>query len=238
MADKPNKLTEKFIFLGEGAADNALLHKLCEKRGLPAFDYPFPDNLRDKKGKTIGGKDRFGEMLLDLEPVISQQRRPRGILIAVDCGDDWEKSFKHVAEQVVGTEFYPRPQRPLEPVSANTEQFPHLPSLVIVMVPGVGRTGGMETLCVEVSRDKHPETAACLEGYLACLKDKSVGISGWGAEKQGKAEMQCLIATTHQDDPNKSGRFAIAAGLIDCSHAAFNTLADDLRAAVKALSGG
>ena len=231
------RLKADYVFLGEGAADNALLHKLCEKRGLPAFDYPFPDNLR-KNGKTIGGKDRFDEMLLHIAPFYKSKMPTRGILIAADCGDDWRRSFGDVAKQVGRTKFYPRPQRPLEPVSANTEQFPHLPSLVIVMVPGVGRTGGMETLCVEVSRDKHPETAACLEGYLACLKDKSVGISGWGAEKQGKAEMQCLIATTHQDDPNKSGRFAIAAGLIDCSHAAFNTLADDLRAAVKALSGG
>ena len=237
MADKPNKLTEKFIFLGEGPADNALLHKLCEKRGLPAFDYPFPDNLR-KNGKTIGGKDRFDEMLLHIAPFYKSKMPTRGILIAADCGDDWRRSFGDVAKQVAETKLYPCPEKPLEPVSPITREFPHLPPLVIVMVPGRDKTGGMETLCVEVLREKHPKTGDCLGQYLACLEGKGVGISGWNAETRGKAEMQCLIATTHQDDPNKSGRFAIAAGLIDCSHAAFNTLADDLRAAVKALSGG
>ena len=237
MADKPNKLTEKFIFLGEGPADNALLHKLCEKRGLPAFDYPFPDNLR-KNGKTIGGKDRFDEMLLHIAPFYKSKMPTRGILIAADCGDDWRRSFGDVAKQVGRTKFYPRPQRPLEPVSAHTEPFPHLPPLVIVMVPGVGRTGGMETLCVEVLREKHPKPAGCLKDYLACLEGKGVGISGWNAETRSKAEMQCLIAVTNQADPNKSGRYAIAAGLIDCSHAAFDTLAADLKTAVAALPGG
>ncbi len=228
------KLKADYVFLGEGAADNALLRKLCENHELPAFDYPFPDNIR-KNGKTMGGKDGFGEMLLELEPVIFQQRCSLGILIAVDCGDDWKKSFEHVAKQVAETKLYPRPQEPLTLVSPITEEFRHLPPLVIVMVPGRDRTGGMETLCVEVLRKKHGKTAACLDQYLTCLEGKGVGISGWNAETRSKAEMQCLIATTHRADPNKSGRYAIAASLIDFSDAAFNALAADLKKAAEAL---
>ncbi len=233
------KLSADFIFLGEGAADNALMKALSEKRGLRGFDYPFPGNIRDEKGKTIGGKDRFGEMLTLLEPVIQSQGRTRGILIAVDCGDDWQKSFDYVAKQIgtvaiEGQNLYPRPKAPLQLVSA-LPAFAHLPPLVIVMVPGVGKTGGMETLCVEVLRDKHPNTALCLDGYLACLTEKGVGIGDWDAEPRGKAEMQCLIATTNRDDPNKAGRYAIEAGLIDVAHSTFDDLTADLKTAVDAL---
>lgn len=236
-----DELKADYVFLGEGVADNVLLRKLCEKRDLPAFDYPFPDNLRDEQGKTIGGKDQFGNMLRRFAGYVRTRNLfPRGILIAVDCGDDWKKSFDNVARQIKAAEIggqrlYPRPQEPLSRVAAN---IPGLPPLVIVMVPGVGRTGGMETLCVEVLRNKHPKTAGCLEGYLACLEGKSVGLSGWGAETRSKAEMQCLIAATNRDDPNKSARFAIEADLIDVSRPAFNALAADLRTAVAALSGG
>ena len=152
------RLREDYVFIGEGPADNALMRKLSLTRGLPSFDYPFPDGIRRKKEDTVGGKDGFGEMLKLLEPVAYEQRRPRGILIATDCGDDWKTAFGDVAKQVADTGFYPRPEKPGQPVFA-TPAFSHLPPLVIVMVPGEGKTGGMETLCVEALRDKHPNSA-------------------------------------------------------------------------------
>lgn len=237
-----NKLESNYIFIGEGVSDNALMRKLAEKRGLPEFDYPFPDRIGDKDGKTIGGKDNFAASLKLLEPVIAMNPRAHGILIATDCGDNWQSAFDNVAEQVASTKFYPRPQAPGGPVSANGE-FPHLPPLIIVMVPGKCKTGGMETLCVEALREKHVRAADCLDQYLACLKRKEVGIDDWGAEKRGKAEMQCLIAVTNRDDPNKSGQYVFSAQgrdngppVIDVSHRAFDALVEILEAAVKALS--
>ena len=239
------RLREDYVFIGEGAADNALMKSLLKARNLPSFDYPFPDGIRRKKKnavedkeESVGGKDSFAEKLKLLEPVADEQRRSRGILIATDCGDNWEAAFANVAAQVASTGFYPRPEAPLTAVSPNPKQSAYLPKLVIVMVPGVGESesGGLETLCVEVLRDNHPQTAECLDQYLACLTKKGVGINGWGAETRSKAEMQCLIAVTNKDDPNKSGRYAIEAGLIDVTHPAFDALAADLQTAIEALS--
>ncbi len=245
------RLREDYVFIGEGAADNALMKSLLKARNLPSFDYPFPDGIRRKKGnavedkeESVGGKDSFAEKLKLLEPVADEQRRSRGILIATDCGDNWKAAFANVAAQVASTGFYPRPEAPLKAVSPNPKQSAYLPKLVIVMVPGVGESesesksesGGLETLCVEVLRDRHPKTAECLDQYLACLDGKGVGINGWGAETRSKVEMQCLIAVTNKDDPNKSGRYAIEAGLIDVTHPAFDALAADLQTAIEALS--
>ena len=97
----------------------------------------------------------------------------------------------------------------------------------------------METLCVEVLREKHRSTALCLDGYLACLDGKEVGIAGWGAEKRGKAAMQCLIATTNRDDPNKAGQFAFSGNepIVDVAAPAFDTLTADLKTAIAAIAG-
>ncbi len=248
------RLREDYVFIGEGAADNALMRKLSLARGLPSFDYPFPDGIRRKKedtackkkdtvgekDDTVGGKGSFGEMLKLLEPVAYEQHRPRGILIATDCGDDWETAFANVADQVAGTRFYPLPEKPGQPVSA-TPASSHLPPLVIVMVPGEGKTGGMETLLVEALRAKHSKTAECLEQYLACLDGKGVGIKTWGQEKQGKARLQCLIAVTNKIDPNKGPSRIFSdqknnnPPVIDVMHPAFDALAKDLEKAVAAL---
>ena len=248
------KLKADYVFLGEGAADNALIRRLSEIRDLPVFDCPFPDGIRpqkkDKKnGETVskdreavGGRDNFGEMLKLLDPVIDEQRSTRGILIATDCGDDGKKAFDSVAKQVAATGFYPRPEKPGQAVSANAKQSVYLPKLVIVMVPGKDKIGGLETLCVEVLRDRHPQTAECLDQYLACLDGKGVGIDDWGAETRSKAEMQCLIAVTNKNDPNKAGRYVFSTQkggkppVIDVTHPAFDALADDLKKAIAALS--
>lgn len=240
------RLREDYVFIGEGAADNALIRKLSEFHGLPAFDCPFPDGIhkkdeKNKDEKTVGGKDNLGEMLKLLEPVIDEQRRSRGILIATDCGDDWKAAFDNVAKQVAETGFYPRPQAPGQPLPPNPE-FLHLPPLVIVMV-GKDKTGGMETLCVEFLRDKHPETANCLDHYLACLDGKGVGIKTWGQEKQGKARLQCLIAVTNKIDPNKGPSRIFSdqknnnPPVIDVMDPAFDALACDLKNAIAALAG-
>lgn len=225
----PYKLTKDFIFLGEGVADNALISRLCRERDLPEFDFPFPEHIRDGKKKTIGGKDRFGEMLVHIAPFGRAKMPTRGILIATDCGDDAAQAFANVARQIEDTGLYPRPQEPLAPVAATAGKFPHLPPLAVMLVPGEGQTGGMETLCVATLVKKYPGEAECLETYLACLDDKGAGIRAWGAEPQGKARLQCLIATTNRADPNKSGRFAIEAGLIEVCNPVFDEIATTLR---------
>lgn len=240
MSGDSYELTKDYVFLGEGVADNALIKALCKKRNLPAFDYPFPDHIHDDAGNTISGSARFGDKLRLLAGTIRIQPRTRGILIAVDCGDNWKKSFDDVAKQIgkvaiAEQKLYPRPEKPLV---ATKSSVSYMPPLVIVMVPGVGRTGGMETLCVEVLRNEHEKTAGCLDGYLTCLDKSGVGIKTWGQEKQGKAEMQCLIAVTNRDDPNKAGRYVFSDknSIVDVGDKAFNSLAGNVEAAVAALS--
>ena len=85
------------------------------------------------------------------------------------------------------------------------------------------------------------KTAECLDQYLVCLKNNKVGIDDWGAETRGKAEMQCLIAVTNKDDPNKAGRYVFSSQkgnkqpVIDVGHPTFNSLAKDLKNAVAAV---
>lgn len=217
-----------FVMLGEGVADNAFFQRLCEKRSLPKFDFPFPDRIRGKEGKTLGGKDSFGEMLQHIEPIQALNPSRYGIVIAIDCGDNVQKAFKHVAKQVETTGFYPCPKKPNE-ITRPNDRSKHMPPLALMLIPGEGKTGALETLCVEFLRKRHEKNATCLDQYLACLDQNGVEIGGWGAEKRGKAEMQCLIATTNRDDPNKSARFAIEAGLIEVCNPVFDEIATTLR---------
>jgi hypothetical protein len=245
-SENPYEITHPLIMLCEGDSDYSFFEKLCQERGIFEFDTPFQKRLKDDDGNEIKGDSRFGDMLKFLAPTIksSFSVSVTGIIIAVDCGDAWQKSFRNVARQIEkaeieGQRLYPRPEAPLAPVAATVSG---LPPLVIVMVPGEDKKSGLESLCVDVLREKHPNPAACLEDYLACLDGKGVGIKKWTAEKQGKAWVQCLIAATSRDEPNRAftklfKRNKKKPPLIDVSHPAFDTLAADLKTAVAALSG-
>lgn len=215
------------VMLCEGLADNAFFQRLCENRSLPKFDFPFPNEIRNDKGKALSGKDSFGKMLKCIEPIQALNPTLHGILIATDCGDDAQKAFEHAAQQVKETGFYPCPEKPNEIIRPN-KNSEHMPPLALMLIPGAGKAGALETLCVAFLRKSQEKNARCLDQYFACLDQNGKGIDGWGAEKRGKAEMQCLIATTNRDDPNKSGRFAIEAGLIDVCDQVFDEIATAL----------
>ena len=260
-ADRQNtEIKGPFVMLCEGDSDYAFFRKLCHKREIADFDMPFINPVKDENGKEIKlwGKDSFPTMLKYLAPRLKSlpKNSVKGIILCMDCGNDDKKSFCSVAAQVskaaVGGEcLYHKPTSALTWVNAIN---PDLPPLVIVMVPSVGKSesesesksksksGGLETLCVEALRAEDPQTAECLDQYLACLTKKGVGINGWGAETRSKAEMQCLIAVTNKDDPNKAGRYVFSPQkggkppVIDVTHPAFDALADDLKKAIKALS--
>ena len=245
-SENPYEITHPLIMLCEGDSDYSFFKKLRQERRISEFDTPFLKHLKDDEGNEIKGNSRFSDMLKFLAPRMksSFSVSVKGVIIAVDCGDDWEKSFRNVARQIEkaeieGQRLYPRPEAPLAPVAATVSG---LPPLVIVMVPGEDKKGGLESLCVDVLREKHLETAKCLDQYLACLEGNGVGIEKWTAEKQGKARVQCLIAATNRDEPNRAftklfKRNKKKPPLIDVSHPAFDTLAADLKTAVAALSG-
>lgn len=248
-ADRQNtEIKGPFVMLCEGDSDYAFFRKLYHERKIADFDTPFINPVKDENGKEIKlwGKDSFPTMLKYLAPRLKSltTNSVKGIILCMDCGNDDKKSLCSVAAQVskaaVGGEcLYHKPTSALTWVNAIN---PDLPPLVIVMVPGVGKSGGLETLCVEALRDKHAQTAECLDQYLACLTKKGVGIDDWGAETRSKAEMQCLIAVTNKDDPNKAGRYVFSTQkggkppVIDVTHPAFDALADDLKKAIAALS--
>lgn len=247
-ADQQNtEIKGPFVMLCEGDSDYEFFRKLCHARKIADFDMPFINPVKDENGKEIKlwGKDSFPAMLKYLAPRLKSlpKNSVKGVILCLDCGNDDERSLHSVADRVskaavAGKRLYHKPTSALTRVNAIN---PDLPPLVIVMVPGVGKCGGLETLCVEALQAKHQKTAECLDQYLACLTKKGVGIDDWGPETQSKAEMQCLIAVTNKNDPNKAGRYVFSTQkggkppVIDVTHSAFDALAADLQTAIAAL---
>lgn len=200
----------RLVLLSEGQADRRLMEKLVLVRRLPKFDFPWPvygdEDANDTAAKLYGA-GKFVDMLLALNgdfalnPELREQIR--GVLIVADAKDCPKKTFDDICDQIKRAGKFSIPTRQGE-IATGEEGHP---AIGVILLPGDGKPGSLETLYVRALSARHRSAARCVEAFLSC---GNIDITGWNVEKQAKARFQCLVAATNREDPSKSAAHALS----------------------------
>jgi hypothetical protein len=220
--------------LCEGNADTAFLEALRDLRGLGAFDLPFPPRLPQPQGEDLlYGVHGFGNMLRELarqaqlDPTL--RRRFKGVVIVADAGNSIAATLRLVKKQCQGAGFG-------APSKAGewTASSPPYPPVAVMFVPHSG-TVGLESLCLEYLRPKHPAASACLDTFLACVPPVRRS-----KEKQDKAALACLVAAIEPKDPTMTiaRAFSGSSPLVDVTDPIFTPFADALTGILAGVKSG
>lgn len=145
----------------------------------------------------------------------------KGIVVTSDNDDSPRASFQEVRKLVHDAD-YKAPNQPF----AVTARSDTSPALSIMMIPAIGESGQLETLCLKAIRDAWPKEFECAGQYAAC-----VGIANWSKGRQERATLRALISHICKKDPNTSLTHLWHGGrevVIPLDHACFNGIAEFL----------
>lgn len=224
------------VLLPEGRLDKRFFQKLIEIRGLDAFDMPWPwiegEPLLDPAEKYIG-RDSFGKMLEALDAYIGTRISAiSGILITVDAQDDPDQTFQDVCNQIQAvrrkqkTEKFPLPSKPMQ-ISHGTGG---MPSIAVMLMPSSGR-GSLETLCVDYLKSHKSKKYSSVHGNVdTFLTTRPTDVSAWSKERQDKAYLQCMLASTHEKNPaiHAQQSFSGQRPIIDLKDPFFDSVSDQI----------
>lgn len=225
-AADPVNINGPWVVVCEGDADRAFVRALLEANNIDGFDTPFPQQ------SDQGGVDRFPNMLMSLA-VHLDKLSGGGVLIIADSKNDENKSFKAVCRKIKEANKKGFLNYSV-PATANAVVKPtgtiDNPAVAVLMLPGWGDVGALETLCFRALAKKSAKIRACVEVYIKCC-----GVDGWSDhEKMDKARLQAFIAGYNRDDPNKALKYALQKGLIPMQDECFGRIIQFL----KELKGG
>jgi hypothetical protein len=231
----PFALKHEVVILCEGRADKAFFKKLITKRNMPGFDVPFPEDTDELDGgkKPLGGVGAFADMLRALRANPETFARLKGVLLVADSAHDPSEIFKKVCGKIQEAQHYGIPAKPLEIAPPNNGH----PAVSVMLIPDEQHAGGLETLSLQYLRTKIPSVAECVEKYLAC---DDIKVLKWRSrENQDKVRLQCMIAATNEEDPNKSLAFSFSESsgpIISVEAFCFNEVEKHLRNFCKAVN--
>ena len=182
----PIDFTKEWLILCEGSGDKAFLHELIRKRGLPEFQVQYPSWGTE----VTGGWTKYGKFLKDQKVNEGFRQNVKAIIITADNDDDPRQRFQELCHQVeLGG--YRVPNQPLELVREVGQ-----PDIVVVTLPMDGNPGCLEDSLLRAAYSKWPLENA-INNYIS-----QTPANQWSNNKQAKARMQCLIATTCKQNPN------------------------------------
>lgn len=146
----------KPLVLCEGKEDLLVIQALASHVGLG-------DKLTFQQ---YGGKDKLRANLHQLKASPEYARGEYSqILITRDADSDFTSSWQALKDSIAEV-FSCEPTTPGEWVKHEAE-----PEIAAWIIPGPGKTGMIETLCLESSRAKAPEVFKCLDSFVACLAE-------------------------------------------------------------------
>ena len=213
----PLVLKEAFALCCEGKADQQFFRKLIAKRGLPAFDLPFPtDNLH--------GNRAFGGMLLALRADKINFPRLKGVLILADSADDPKTLFADICRQIREVGGYGVPAKLLD-IARSADH----PALAVMTLPDEATAGALETLLAREIEAKEGWVGKCVDSFLKCDK---IEAHGWPPEKRDKARFHSIVAALNREDPSKSAStsFKEPTPLISVEAKCFDEVANKVKA--------
>jgi hypothetical protein len=149
-----NDPVKKPLVLCEGKQDKSVMEELARRAGLQEkLDF-----------REYGGKYRLRDYLnmLKARPEYVSGEYPR-ILVTRDADDDFGSSWQAIRD-AIAEELGCHLDAPGHWVTTNENR-----EIAAWIVPGDGRTGMIETMCVDSSSEKFPKVNECLELFLECL---------------------------------------------------------------------
>lgn len=209
------EFTKEWLILCEGSGDKAFFKELIRKRQLPDFQVQFP--LREEDG--TGGWTKYGRFLRDQKVNEGFRQNVKAIIITADNDDDPPGRFQEISRQIRQAG-YNAPNQPLELSRAQGQ-----PDLVVMMLPTDGASGCLEHSLLRAAYSKWNIENA-IDNYIG-----QTPANRWLPNKQAKARMQCLIATTCMQNPNTPLSFLWDRAEdyhIPVDHGSFNDLANFL----------
>jgi hypothetical protein len=145
----------KPLVLCEGNEDRIIFEKIAEAAGLG----------NQIKFLGYGGDSKLSEFLEYIKDSPEYRRGEHSrILVTCDADDDSAKALKRLAAAIRKT-FSCELTAPGETL-ASVDGLP----ISAWVVPGDGKSGMIETMCMEASREKSPELFDCIDPLIECLE--------------------------------------------------------------------
>lgn len=211
------------LILCEGPHDAAFFRQLITERALPDFHV--------RCDSAHPGKDGFGFALTGIGSLTGFQRI-KHIIIATDSDNNPNDSFGHVIDKIKDSEY-------LDPATGRARKYqvmpkaPHVqagnsPSLSVLLIPWLDRSGALETLCLEAAARNNETALACVYTHAVCT-----GADAWGAETaKAKMRLRALICSTYEQGPDigLGNIWRDEPNLVPINDDAFDQIADFLSA--------
>jgi hypothetical protein len=186
---KPRPLEQPKLRVGEGIEEVLFFEALLRHLGITGVQ------VEDFKGKS------------NLRPYLRAIRARTGFSqlrvlgVTRDADDDPQAAAASVADAIANA------------------QFPSGRKVAHFLLPGAGRVGSLETLCVEALAGQPIWT--CIEDYFTCV-DRVTGRPLLAGARFAKARVHSWLAA--QEEPDLRLGHAAGRGLVDWSRPAFGEL--------------
>lgn len=179
-----------WLLLCEGLSDKQFFHQIITYRNIciGRFNIYFPSRY----GQHGGGKGKFGNWLETIYATSQSFRdNVEAVLLVADNDVDMAASFSDI-QAALRQAGFPIPNAEKEVASKR-----HYPHVVVLMLP-MGKTGNLETLCIEAGYNRWKIKSA-LDKYVA-----GVPAAGWDVGKQSKMRLHAMLAATCEVKPDIS----------------------------------
>ena len=175
------------VVVCEGRSDANFLSALFDHHGIDGFEVTFPT------GEQGGGEGALsiGKCLKGIMAG-SGARAIKTVVIVRDCDDSPDKSFRQARSDLEFAQL----DVPDQPTRFTLGD----PRVAILMIPGAGTKGTLETLLLQAIKDANPAFMDCVDKFASCLDDPH----SWSENKRAKMKLQALIAGCCKQDPASS----------------------------------
>jgi hypothetical protein len=191
-------ITTKRVFVCEGFEDRTFIYHLGKKRQLLECNTFSMDELSDKGNSALAR----GLVALSNLPNFSNVD---DVGIVMDADENEATTFAEICSRISAANSdpgikpglaYPIPSSPFQKANGK-------PSVTVIMTPGSGKPGCLDTLIWSVLKRQYSSEATCVETLLECARRKS-GPDRWGQNALDKARVRAAIAVIHRQNPSLS----------------------------------
>ena len=175
-------ITCPFQVLCEGDGDEGFLKALGAAHSLPSF------NIR-----KVSSEGNFKATLKGLNLFVERGEVTRVLLVA-DNDLDPQSSFQKLQTAIRQCGKYPVPKEPMKIRGGSVKT-------AVLMLPGTGTVGNLETLLLRGVAAKAPELLACTQEFVRCTTGAS---DDWPKGQRDKMLLTSVVAASVKSNPGCS----------------------------------
>ena len=186
-AQNQGEILQSAVVLCEGKRDASFIHHFLANRRLSGFQVGFPDPTTSRGF----GKDAFEDYLAALRARRGFSRL-RHLVVIADNDSDPRQAFQGVQRQIRNAG-YPVPKD----VGITSGDSP--PFTTVLMLPGTGASGNLDTLLLKAALDGTHPLHHCFEPFWQCCKVEELPVG-----KASKMKLTTVVAASCQNNPSCS----------------------------------